>query len=64
MTGEIPRIIVFKVGSQFFNIFKSPKKFGDMVVNNLMHVPIDQSTSKTKIIGLPDLQFGELQVHN
>ena len=29
-----------------------------MVVNNLMHVPIYRRASKTKIIGLPDLQFG------
>ena len=28
-----------------------------MVVTNLMHAPIDLRSSKTKIIGLPDLRF-------
>ena len=35
------------------------KKFEDMVVNNLMDVPIEPRASKTKvIIGFPDLWFG------
>ena len=53
------------VGYKFFDFLKSPTKIGDMVVNNLMHVPIDQR-SKTKIIGFPDLQLGvgELWVLN
>ena len=35
-------------------------------MNNLMHLPIDQRASKTKVIGFSDLQFGvgELWVHN
>ena len=37
-----------------------------MLVNNLMHVPIDRRASKTKVIAFPDLQFGvgELWVLN
>ena len=34
------------------------KKIRDMVLTNWMHVPIDQRSSKTKIIGCLDLRFG------
>ena len=47
-------------GSLFFNFFQYPKKFGDMVVNNLMHVPIDRRESKTKIKG----QISNLELEN
>ena len=37
------------------SLFLISQKSGEMVVNNLMHVPIDQRASKTKVIGFPDL---------
>ena len=48
----------FLVGSQLSTFSDLRKKFRDMVVNNLMHVPIDQMMSKPEIIGFPDLRFG------
>ena len=55
---KVETLRFLNVGSQFFDFFKSLTKFREMVVNNLMPIPIDQRASKTKIIGLPDLQFG------
>ena len=31
------KIVMWAVGSKFSDFFRSPEKFGDMVVNNLMH---------------------------
>ena len=53
-------------GSQFFDFFRSPKKYEGIVVNTLMHVPIDRRAPQTKVKGFPDLRCGvrEFWVHN
>ena len=54
------------VYDQFFDFSDLQIFFGDMVVNNLMHVLIDRRGAKTKAIGFTYLRFGvgELQVDN
>ena len=49
------RLLEVSVGSQLSDFWQTRKKIDDVVVNNWMHVPIDQKVSKPKIICCPDL---------